>query len=67
MVIFIMKTKKLKTLFIRCASVAFAVMLCIQSLGTFANAAGANAFSEEELSFINAIENSASAGKINHW
>lgn len=62
-----MKTKKLKTLFIRCASVAFAVMLCIQSLGTFANAAGANAFSEEELSFINAIENSASAGKINHW
>ena len=67
MVILIMKTKKLKTLFIRCASVAFAVMLCIQSLGTFANAAGANAFSEEELSFINAIENSASAGKINHW
>ena len=67
MVIFIMKTKKLKTLFIRCASVAFAVMLSIQSLGTFANAAGANAFSEEELSFINAIENSASAGKINHW
>lgn len=62
-----MKTKKLKTLFIRCASVAFAVMLSIQSLGTFANAAGANAFSEEELSFINAIENSASAGKINHW
>ena len=67
MVILIMKTKKLKTLFIRCTSVAFAVMLCIQSLGTFANAAGANAFSEEELSFINAIENSASAGKINHW
>lgn len=67
MVILVMKTKKLKTLFIRCASVAFAVMLCIQSLGTFANAVDANAFSEEELSFINAIENSASAGKINHW
>lgn len=68
-----MKTRKLKRRLIRCASVVFAVMLCIQSLGTFAGASSAvptsdeNVFTEEELSFIKAIEGSAPAGKMNYW
>jgi len=61
-----MKTGNLKNRFIRCVCAVFAVILCIQSLGTFANASSADVLSEEEQSFINAIENSAS-GKINHW
>ncbi len=62
-----MKAKKLKNRFIRCVCTAFALILCIQSFGGFASASNTVAFSEEEMTFINAVENSASAGKINHW
>lgn len=61
------KTKNFKSLLLRCVSAAFAVMLCIQSLGAVANAVSADSFTEEEMAFINAIENSASGGKSNHW
>ena len=62
-----MKTKKLKSRFIRCLCTAFALILCIQSFGGFASASNTVTFSEEETAFINAVEGSASAGKINHW
>lgn len=61
-----MEIRNLKSRFIRSICAAFAILLCIQPLGAFANAAGVE-FNEEELAFINAVENSASAGKINHW
>ena len=62
-----MKAKKLKSWFIRCVCAAFALILCIQSFGGFASASNTVTFSEEETAFINAVEGSASAGKINHW
>ena len=61
-----MRTGKFKSHFIRFICAVFAVMLCIQSPGAFANASSADALSTEEQSFINAIENGAS-GKINVW
>ena len=62
-----MKAKKLKSWFIRCVCAAFALILCIQSFGGSASASNTVTFSEEETAFISAVENSASAGKINHW
>lgn len=63
----LMKKGTLKRRLVRCICAVFAVMLCIQFLGTSANAAGAGDFSEEEKTFISAVENGASGGKRNYW
>lgn len=62
-----MKSSKLKSRLLRFACTAFAVILCVQSLAAAASASSAGSFSEEELSFINAVENGASAKKSNYW
>lgn len=62
-----MKTRKSKSRRLRCVCAAFALMLCIHSLGATASASSAMVFSEEEMSFINAVENSASGSKGNYW
>ena len=68
-----MKMRTIKRRLLRYASMVFAMMLCIQSLGTFASASSLNSvsgeyiYSEEEMAFINAIENSASGGRTNYW
>jgi len=60
-----MKTGKSKDRLLRCAGVVFAILLCIQSLASFASAAGTITFSEEEMTLINAVENGS--GKSNYW